>query len=398
VTSIANNAFDGCINLKSINVDESNKPYKSIDGVLFDENDTLLEYPEGKDTTTYSIPYGTTSVDENAFRGNTYLIEVIIPSSVSVIGDHAFEGCEKLLNVSMDKGISFIGDYAFNGCKTMKAIVIPSSVVSLGRYALEGCSSLSTVQYLGDSNPCVGSGMKVFDNCDSLQAIYVPPNYYDDYTELCESINICYTDTPGAFDLKSTVCSEEYCFYGNVLSRDRDNVSKWKHRTDACVLYECDDKLGFVQHADCVAEGGVRYMCLNGGCLPRGNVLSVELDLEDFKASQLNVTLVKGELKDISGVDITNVAYELDSNANILRLVIQIDDEPTGHKIVNSVNDYVRKVDPSQGCPDDKIGCRIKHVRLVFEEEELLISEAITIHINEMVAFMVCVLVLFLLL
>jgi len=55
VTNIDNKAFKGCTNLASISVDESNTVYKSIDGVLYNKQETeLIQWPAAK--TTITIP------------------------------------------------------------------------------------------------------------------------------------------------------------------------------------------------------------------------------------------------------------------------------------------------------------------------------------------------------
>ncbi|MDR0908823.1 MAG: leucine-rich repeat domain-containing protein [Spirochaetaceae bacterium] len=56
VTSIGDEAFT-CDTLLSFEVDVTNKHYKSIDGILFSKDGTVLcAYPDGKDATSYSIP------------------------------------------------------------------------------------------------------------------------------------------------------------------------------------------------------------------------------------------------------------------------------------------------------------------------------------------------------
>ena len=68
VTSIGISSFAGCINLASINVDNDNPLYSSIDGVLFDKDQmVLMYYPIGKTDKEYIIPDGTIYVYDSAF-------------------------------------------------------------------------------------------------------------------------------------------------------------------------------------------------------------------------------------------------------------------------------------------------------------------------------------------
>jgi hypothetical protein len=63
VTSIEVFAFSGYTGLVEINVSAGNTDYSSQDGVLYNKNKTtLIQYPAGKTTSSFSIPNGVTSV------------------------------------------------------------------------------------------------------------------------------------------------------------------------------------------------------------------------------------------------------------------------------------------------------------------------------------------------
>jgi hypothetical protein len=89
--------FSGCTNLTAINVDPGNSNYSSIDGVLFDDTQTILiEYPDSKTDTSYAIPSSVTSVIWYSFTSANFLTSVVIPSSVDSVGSNAFQGCSNL--------------------------------------------------------------------------------------------------------------------------------------------------------------------------------------------------------------------------------------------------------------------------------------------------------------
>ncbi len=82
VTSIGSGAFDGCSSLTSINVANDNPIYSSIDGVLFDKQQTtLIRCPGGKQG-EYIIPNSVTSIGYNAFVGCTSLRIIKVESPV----------------------------------------------------------------------------------------------------------------------------------------------------------------------------------------------------------------------------------------------------------------------------------------------------------------------------
>ncbi|HEM5153748.1 TPA: leucine-rich repeat protein [Streptococcus suis] len=73
------------------------------------------------------IPEGMTMIDQNAFRGNTNLKEIVLPTTLTTIGYGAFEnsGLEKLV---LPASLTSIGDRAFAGISTLKEVVIPKNV------------------------------------------------------------------------------------------------------------------------------------------------------------------------------------------------------------------------------------------------------------------------------
>ncbi len=96
VTDIGNAAFLDCTGLVAITVDENNKNLSSADGVVYNKDKTtLIIYPEGK--TTAIIPDGVTTIADDAFAGCINLTSVTIPDSVTSIDYDAFDGCDNLV-------------------------------------------------------------------------------------------------------------------------------------------------------------------------------------------------------------------------------------------------------------------------------------------------------------
>ncbi len=107
VTNIGSCAFGGsdteyyCRSLKSIDVEEGNVNYRSVDGVLFTKDmTTLIAYPAAKIDESYTVP-----------------------EEVKIIPDYAFFGA--LLTSIELINVETIGEYAFGMFKTAFEIVIP---------------------------------------------------------------------------------------------------------------------------------------------------------------------------------------------------------------------------------------------------------------------------------
>jgi hypothetical protein len=85
--------------LTTINVNGGNTAYSSINGVLFNKNQTILIcYPAGK-TGSYTIPNSVITIANNAFYNCYNLTAVTIPNSVTSIGNYAFSYCYYLSDI-----------------------------------------------------------------------------------------------------------------------------------------------------------------------------------------------------------------------------------------------------------------------------------------------------------
>ena len=151
VTSIGEAAFGGCYSLKEISVDEINKSFSSVDGVLFDKSKTkLVCYPAGKDT-SYNIPSGVAEISNSAFDYCSNLTSLTIPDSVTSIGSGAFWGCDSLETLTIPNGVTIINNYTFWSCSSLKTLTIPESVTRIDP-AFEHCDALTDVYFGGSKS------------------------------------------------------------------------------------------------------------------------------------------------------------------------------------------------------------------------------------------------------
>ena len=102
VTNIGIRAFNNCTNLHSITVAALNPFYSSIDGVLFNKNQTtLIQYP-GALTGSYILSNSVTSISLFAFSQCAGLTDITIDADVTNIGFGAFQLCTNLTSLYFD--------------------------------------------------------------------------------------------------------------------------------------------------------------------------------------------------------------------------------------------------------------------------------------------------------
>jgi hypothetical protein len=163
-------AFDRCLGLTGIAVNINNPNYSSLNGVLFDKNQTtLVIYPPGG-AASYNIPDGVTTIGSEAFIRCYTITNIEIPASVTSIRDGAFYQCASLTGVVLPDGVTNIGDYAFYSCTSLACIIIPNGVTDIGSYVFSDCASLTNVT-IPDSVTSIGDA---FDGCTSLTSITIP--------------------------------------------------------------------------------------------------------------------------------------------------------------------------------------------------------------------------------
>ena len=169
----------------AIPAEYNGKPVKAIaDGAFW-----------GSSLEEVTVPYGVTSIGNNAFYGNSLLKKIYLPDTLKVIGSNAFYACTELTSITIPYGIteiadrvfykcsklsgvviigsniSSIGDAAFGWCSSLASINIPYSVKSIGESAFSECSSLVSIS-LPESLTNLGKG--AFFNCSNLQYINLP--------------------------------------------------------------------------------------------------------------------------------------------------------------------------------------------------------------------------------
>jgi len=151
VNFIGSNAFNSP-QLASITVMEPNAAYTALDGVLFNEQVTLLlQYPTRKADKFYLIPSTVQTIQSFAFTGNLFLISVSIPPRVTTIQSGAFSGTSALTNVEFhpNSGLTVIQNDVFSFTTSLRTITLPESIEEIHTYSFYG-SGIKRLTLLGN--------------------------------------------------------------------------------------------------------------------------------------------------------------------------------------------------------------------------------------------------------
>ena len=169
VTSISNGLygpmFDGCTNLKKIEVSPNNENYSSYNGVLLDKDGyNLIRCPEGK-------------------SGN-----FVVPDSVGCIESYAFYNCTNLTNIQISKNVNEIEGYAFVNCKSLQKFVLTDNVYTIGycggwyeKSMFRGCENLKEIE-VGSGNDNYSSVDGVLYDKEVEKLLYCPAKKSGEYT------------------------------------------------------------------------------------------------------------------------------------------------------------------------------------------------------------------------
>ncbi len=117
------NRFRGCSGLEFFDVEVGHPQYASVDGVVFNTNQTeLVKYPEGKPG-AYFVPSGVASIGDFAFRDCNSLPGITFPASLTHIGEWAFRGGTSLLDITIPAGVTS-GHGAYLECTGLESIFV----------------------------------------------------------------------------------------------------------------------------------------------------------------------------------------------------------------------------------------------------------------------------------
>lgn len=111
-----------------------------------------------------------TTIGENAFNGCSTLTSVGLPSTITTIESSSFYGCSALSTVNMPNSVNSIGEKAFMMCESIVSLILSNSLKELSEYVFYGCRSLQNINIPESVNTI---GAHAFEHCD-LKSVIIP--------------------------------------------------------------------------------------------------------------------------------------------------------------------------------------------------------------------------------
>ncbi len=209
VTSLGANAFAGCKALATIEVDEANGSFSTVNGILYNKaQDQILHIPASIKGDIV-IPDPIKEIGKDAFKGASGITSITLGKDLRKIGENAFLGCSALKKVTapdlatwlaiefngmfstpcyyakalyigenklsgevtIPAGTEAIGAWAFAYFSDITNIVIPNTVKSIGSNAFYGCKGLVSVA-LPEGLETIG--YSAFYYCDNIEKVIIP--------------------------------------------------------------------------------------------------------------------------------------------------------------------------------------------------------------------------------
>ena len=293
-------AFNGCTNLKKIEVIQSNKTFSAKNGVLYSKDGkTLVALPKGIEG-SYGIPEGVENIYSKAFSGCNKLNSITIPKSVKTINGTAFLDTLNLTNIVVDRrspyfvyidGVLFSKDgshlvHYFNN--ENESFEVPQCVKELDNYAFYDAKAIKEI-ILPHNLERIGKAC--FMNCEALESMRIK----DEYKNITEN-------TKGVFVMPYSITEVEDDTFSGCSSMDKITLSYDITRIGKRAFNKCSSLYDFSipRRVEIIDEDAFRYCSSLKSIFVPKNVSEIGEGAFSFCENLEDITLEDNEHKYMS--------------------------------------------------------------------------------------------------
>lgn len=150
VKSIGKGSFSACYAMSEIKVASANPYFKSVNGVLYSKDGTVMyQYPDGKKDTSFTMPDAVETVLESAFYNNNYPEKLTFSKNLKTIAYDNFTNCDKVKELTFPDSLVSIGSVCFDYLKSLEKITFGKSLTTLSGAFYE-CNNLKSIYFTGN--------------------------------------------------------------------------------------------------------------------------------------------------------------------------------------------------------------------------------------------------------
>ena len=238
VNYIGTSVFSSCTSLENISIDENNQSYIFENGALFNKAKTqLMKYLSASENTSYTLPETVEIIEKYAFKDSGNLENVYLSQNLKSIQQKAFNNCDNLKEIIIPDSVTFMGEDVFRNCDNLSSVTIGSGLLTINKCAFLDCINLQTIK-LSESVSYIG--VYAFSGSEKLEEIEIPKSV----------LNIGGHAFANSTSLKKAVIPAEVVIIDNYAFDGCENLTIYGYKDTVAESFANTNNLPFVQITD----------------------------------------------------------------------------------------------------------------------------------------------------
>lgn len=138
ISTIAADAFNNCDKLALFSIEDNNRYYSSVEGVLYDsEKKKLIRCPEGYGQDLVIVLPTVEELCPWSFSRCLSLVDVVLPRHLKRIKAHAFSDCSNIVSLTLGDEISEFDESALDGWSNEQRVVVSKRFNPVIKYKID---------------------------------------------------------------------------------------------------------------------------------------------------------------------------------------------------------------------------------------------------------------------
>jgi len=176
-------------------------------------------------------------------------------------------------------------------------------------------------------------------------------------------------------------CYELGCDVSTWIIQKRESAVDWELKTNDCYKFQCENSTGGLSWRICNTSEAVSLLCMESECLENWESVIpgwfVQIKLRSATVESFDKDEFLSNISNLSGLNPDEISYgdEVDSDGNILTIVLKVEDQAKADSISEAVKDKRKEENCSYG-----ILCMVEETTVSSNGGLTVLSEAHTIN------------------